>query len=173
MAAKFRPSEVSRESVQVELRDSTSISPDCRAVKRSLAESGLNFTLLASLKTAAAMARQRSTSRPVQLPRSSGLEKPGNPWLTPQTSWPRCFTALRVCADAGAPNPSRAANASVMPAGFMTGFLRDDTLDFRRETIEPRNVAPAAASVRPPKAACRPLSPVPASENDRRAGSRG
>src|SRR5262249_45439841 len=98
MAAKFRPSEVSRESVQVELRDSTSISPDCSAVKRSFADSGLNFTLLASLKMAAAMARQKSTSKPVQFPLSSGLEKPGRPCVTPQISAPRSITFFRVCA---------------------------------------------------------------------------
>jgi hypothetical protein len=37
---KIRPSAVSRDSVQVVLRTSTSTSPDCSAVKRSLAESG-------------------------------------------------------------------------------------------------------------------------------------
>ena len=84
MPAKFRPSDVSRDSVQVVLRDSTSISPDCRAVKRSFADSGTNFTLVGSLKIAAAMARQKSTSSPVQLPLSSGAENPGRPWLTPQ-----------------------------------------------------------------------------------------
>src|SRR6516165_4072701 len=96
------PSEASRDDVQVELRDSTSISPDCRAVKRSLALSGRNLTLLASLKIAAASARHTSTSKPVQLPLSSGLEKPGRPWLTPQTSEPRSFTLLSVCAGADA-----------------------------------------------------------------------
>jgi hypothetical protein len=44
-----------------------------------LAESGVNLTLLGSLKIAAAIARQKSTSKPVQLPLSSGLENPGNP----------------------------------------------------------------------------------------------
>src|SRR6185312_6255437 len=92
------PSEVSRESVQVVLRDSTSISPDCSAVKRSLADSGTNFTLVGSLKMAAATARQTSTSMPVQLPLSSGAEKPGKPWLTPQDSMPRSLTVLSVCA---------------------------------------------------------------------------
>ena len=43
---KFTPSEVSRDTVQVVLRDSTSISPDCSAVKRSLADSGTNLTLV-------------------------------------------------------------------------------------------------------------------------------
>ena len=54
----------SREMVQVELRDSTSISPDCSAVKRSLAVSGVNFTFFASPKSAAATARQKSASMP-------------------------------------------------------------------------------------------------------------
>ncbi len=113
---------MSRDSVQVELRDSTSISPDCSAVKRSLAESGENFTLVASLKIAAAIARQRSTSRPVQLPRSSGLEKPGKPWPTPQTSTPRFFTVSRVCAEAAPVKASMAAAASNETMRFMTPF---------------------------------------------------
>ena len=95
---KLAPSEVSRDSVQVVLRESTSISPDCSAVKRSLADSGTNLTLVGSLKIAAAIARQISTSSPVQLPLSSGDEKPGRPWLTPQDSMPRSLTVLRVCA---------------------------------------------------------------------------
>src|SRR3954465_10495222 len=98
MPPKLTPSEVSRDSVQVVLRDSTSILPDCSAVKRSFADSGTNFTLLASLKIAAATARQMSTSSPAQLPLSSGAEKPGSPWLTPQESWPRSLTVFRVCA---------------------------------------------------------------------------
>src|SRR5690242_21222815 len=120
MAAKLSPSEVSRDSVQVEFRDSTSISPDCRAVNRSLVESGVNFTLVGSLKIADATARQKSTSRPVQLPLSSGLEKPGMPWLTPQRSEPRSFTALRVCAEAAPPDTANAmAAASTIIARFM------------------------------------------------------
>jgi len=55
---KFRPSVVSRDMVQVVLRESTSTAPDWSAVKRSLAERGVNFTLVGSLKMAAAMARQ-------------------------------------------------------------------------------------------------------------------
>ena len=38
---------MSRDSVHVVLRASTSTSPDCSAVKRSLAESGTNLTLVA------------------------------------------------------------------------------------------------------------------------------
>ena len=37
---------------------------------------------------AAATARQKSTSKPVQAPRSSTAEKPGKPSLTPQMSEP-------------------------------------------------------------------------------------
>ena len=37
---------MSRDIVQVVLRTSTSTSPDCSAVKRSLAESGMNCTLV-------------------------------------------------------------------------------------------------------------------------------
>src|SRR5215467_1899115 len=122
MPVKLRPSEVSRCRVQVELRDSTSISPDCSAVNRSLVERGVNLTLLGSLKIAAAMARHRSTSRPVQLPRSSGLENPGSPWVTPQIRDPRCLTVLSVCADADAPRPSSAVMASMVPTHFMTAI---------------------------------------------------
>src|SRR4029078_13513434 len=98
MPVKLAPSEVSREMVQVVLRDSTSISPDCSAVKRSLADSGTNLTLLGSLKIAAEMARQTSTSIPVQLPLSSGDAKPGSPGLTPQDSKPRSVMVLRLWA---------------------------------------------------------------------------
>src|SRR6478736_18988 len=100
MPVKLAPSEVSRERVQVVLRESTSISPDCSAVKRSLADNGTYLTLLGSLKTAAAIARQTSTSSPVQLPLSSGSEKPASPWVTPQDSRPRSLIVLRVCAEA-------------------------------------------------------------------------
>src|SRR3954464_12959522 len=121
MPVKLTPSEVSRDSVQVVLRDSTSISPDCSAVKRSLADSGTNFTLVASLKTAAAIARQISTSSPVQLPLSSGDEKPGKPWLTPQDSMPRSLTVLRVCAEAAwADRPAATARVRTRDTRFMT-----------------------------------------------------
>ena len=102
------------------LRTSTSISPDCSAVKRSLADSGTNLILVASLKMAAAIARQMSTSRPVQLPLSSGVEKPGRPWLTPQDSMPRSLTVLRVCAEAAwAERPAARARVTTRDTRFM------------------------------------------------------
>ena len=44
--------------VQVVLRERKSISPDCSAVKRSLAVSGVYFTFVGSLKIATATALQ-------------------------------------------------------------------------------------------------------------------
>src|SRR6185295_14392291 len=118
---KFKPSEVSREEVQVVLRASTSTSPDCRAVKRSLAVSGTNLTLLGSLKIAAASARQKSTSRPVQRPCASGSPKPASVPLAPQLSVPRDFTLLRVWAEAAcAARPNKAASATRNTTLFMT-----------------------------------------------------
>src|SRR3990167_11450359 len=95
------PSEASRVSVQVVLRDRMSTSPDCRAVKRCCAFSGTHLTLLASPSIAAAMALQASTSRPDHLPWLSAAEKPARPSLTPHTSWPRALiasTVLPACA---------------------------------------------------------------------------
>jgi hypothetical protein len=53
-----KPCPASRDSVHVVLRDRRSTSPDCSAVKRSLAVSGMKSTLSASSKMAAATARQ-------------------------------------------------------------------------------------------------------------------
>src|SRR5438270_3826006 len=96
MPVKTTPSEASRVKVHVLLRESTSISPACSEEKRCCELSGTYFTLLASLSTAAATARQKSTSSPVHLPWLSALEKPGPEVFTPHTSWPRAFTASSV-----------------------------------------------------------------------------
>src|SRR5215217_7952282 len=120
MAVKLRPSEVSREEVQVVLRASTSTSPDCSAVKRSLAVSATNFTLLGSLKIAAASARQKSTSSPVQLPCASGRPNPPSVPLAPQLSMPRDLMVLSVWADAAvAATASAAARANLVTTRFM------------------------------------------------------
>ena len=132
---KLAPSEVSRDSVQVVLRDSTSISPDCSAVKRSLADSGTNLTLVGSLKMAAAIARQTSTSRPVQLPLSSGDEKPGRPWLTPQDSMPRSLTVLRVCAEAAwAESPAARARVRTRDTRFMGRAFQESSGNVRQQS---------------------------------------
>jgi hypothetical protein len=63
----------SRPSVQVVLRKSTSTAPLRTASKRSLAPavfSETNSTASASPKIAAAVARQKSTSKPLQRPRT-------------------------------------------------------------------------------------------------------
>ena len=69
----------SLDNVQVVFLDKMSISPDVRAVNLSFALSGVNLTLLASPRTAAATALQTSTSTPVQFPDASALENPGKP----------------------------------------------------------------------------------------------
>src|SRR5204863_6587344 len=73
-----------------------SISPACSDEKRCCELSGTNLTLLASLSTAAATARQKSTSRPVQRPWLSAFEKPGPDVFTPHTTCPRALTASSV-----------------------------------------------------------------------------
>src|SRR3954454_15503249 len=121
MLVKFKPSDVSRDEVQVVLRASTSTSPDCSAVKRSFAVSGTNFTLVASLKIAAASALQKSTSRPAQRPCESGRPKPASVPLDPQLSTPRCLTVLSVWAEAAdAAIPRTAASAARITTLFMT-----------------------------------------------------
>src|SRR5258706_16236556 len=110
MPVKTTPSEASRVSVQVLLRESTSISPACSDAKRCCELSGTYLTLSASFSTAAATARQKSTSRPVHLPWLSALEKPGPDVLTPQTSCPRAFTASSVL-------PACAAGAEAVAGG--------------------------------------------------------
>src|SRR5215472_12112528 len=119
--------------VQVVLRDSTSISPDCSAVKRSLADNGTNLILLGSSKMAAARARQMSTSRPVQLPLSSGEEKPGRPWLTPQDSWPRSLIVFSVWALAeGAAKAAASAKVRTRDTRFMGLSLFKECFGGRR-----------------------------------------
>src|SRR5581483_3855543 len=116
----MKSNKTSRDSVHVVLRDSRSMSPDFNGSNRSLADSGLNFTLLGSLKIAAVTARQKSTSRPVQLPLSSGLENPGSPWLTPQMREPRSFTFLSVCAEAA---PAQMPSSKAKPTMLVTRFM--------------------------------------------------
>ncbi len=147
-AAKSIPSEVSRDMVQVVLRDSTSISPDCRAVKRFAAVSGTNLTLVGSLKIAAAMARQKSTSNPTQLPCESGMPKPARVPLAPQISSPRSLTVLRVCDHAVCvANASVIAMASAVTTRFMIKpFSRNRAPEYNN-SARPRHV-PAGRHLR-------------------------
>jgi hypothetical protein len=82
--------------LQVELRDRISTLRFCNSLKRSLASSGTNLALAGSSKIAAATARQKSTSNPLQLPLSSGIEKPGSPLLTPHSTSPRRSVRFKV-----------------------------------------------------------------------------
>ena len=88
--------------VQVELRDRTSILRSLKAWNRASAESGTSLTLFGSPKIAAAIARQKSTSKPAQIPRWSTNENPGNPSFTPQTNDPRVLTSVKVGEDGDA-----------------------------------------------------------------------
>jgi hypothetical protein len=56
----------------------------------------MNLALFGSSKIADATARQKSTSKPVQLPFASGMEKPGRPLLTPQNTSPRRTVRFNV-----------------------------------------------------------------------------
>ena len=64
MAVKFSPLAVSRPWVQVAVRASMSIWPDCSAGKRAVLVSGTQRILLMSFSVAAATARQMSLSMP-------------------------------------------------------------------------------------------------------------
>src|ERR1043166_6130607 len=81
--------------LQVELRDRMSTLRFCNSLKRSLASRLTNFTFFGSSKMAAATARQKSTSKPDQLPLSSGVENPGRPVLTPHGTARRRAAAVR------------------------------------------------------------------------------
>ena len=93
---------MSRVKVQVELRTSTSISPEASAVKRVSPVVGMNSTLVGSPSTAAATARQIATSKPLPVALASGAAKPARPVLTPHFSVPRAFTSSSVAAEARA-----------------------------------------------------------------------
>ena len=82
--------------VYVVLRNNTSTSPALSTSKRSAAVSGRNSTLVASPRTAAATARQKSASKPSWLPSGWVSEKPTSEPLTPQRSTPRACTAASV-----------------------------------------------------------------------------
>ena len=85
----------------VVLRHNTSPSPELSLVKRVLPVEVTALILEASPKTAAAVARQKSMSKPFHVPLSSGYANPAIPVLTTQRSSPRDFTSSRVPADTG------------------------------------------------------------------------
>jgi hypothetical protein len=73
--------------------------------------SGVYLTASASPNTAAPMARQTSTSRPDQLPASSGLEKPARPVLTPHWTKPLSLTASKIAPAWAVPDDAATASA--------------------------------------------------------------
>src|SRR5262245_12784408 len=101
IAGNSMPSWTSRWKVTVVLRERTSISPDCSAVKRCAVVSGVYRTLRASPSTAAAIARHTSTSMPCHCPLASSAEKPAMPVLTPHRtkSLERTLSSVGVAVD--------------------------------------------------------------------------
>ena len=163
---------MSRELVQVVLRTSTSTSPDCSAVKRSFADSGTNLTLFASLKIAAAMARQTSTSRPVHLPCASGRPKPASVPLAPQLRMPRSLTVFRVWADALCAKTTRARASYAGEAFHDATSLTQIRLRDRPDSATPFPPSPGPCPAR--KMQFSGLIPKPASFRiTERSGSRG
>ena len=143
MPTNDRPMALSRLMVHVVVRESTSTSPDCSAVKRSLAVSGLKETFEASPNTAAATARQKSTSRPDQLPLSSGKAKPGVPVPTPQLIMPRPLTVASVLACALAA-PAATDRAAAAARATLQDWFHLRTLSL--VSLQTRIVADASAS---------------------------
>ncbi len=68
------------------------MSPAFKTSNLSFALKGVYLTLVASPRTAAAIALQTSTSIPVHFPDASALENPGTPCDTPQFREPRFTT---------------------------------------------------------------------------------
>src|SRR5882672_5229342 len=152
------PSEASRVRVQVVLRDRISISPDCRAVNRCCALSGTHFTFLASPNTAAAMARQISTSSPDHSPLDSACEKPASPTFTPQMTWPRSLIVSNVL-PACAGKTMRAATAITPPARIRFTCLSILILLIKNCNAYGR-IAPRAAAARKGAGNVHPSSQV-------------
>ncbi|MCY1547752.1 hypothetical protein D9M68_838250 [compost metagenome] len=78
------------------VRSNTSTSPDCSAVKRCWVDSAVPLNLVGSPNTAAATARQMSTSMPSHSPLLFVAEKPDTPSVRPHCTNPFFFTASRV-----------------------------------------------------------------------------
>src|SRR5262249_22873385 len=166
------PSDVSRDEVQVVLRASTSTSPDCKAVKRSLADNGTYLTFSGSFNTAAATALQKSTSRPVHFPCASGSPKPVSVLLATQLSIPVSFTALSVWADVPCAATTRLRARTVANRFMWRSSKAWLDLTAMRVLQTSRRRSPGGNQC--PFLAFPSRSPhLLASQNDRRARSRG
>ncbi|MNI66009.1 hypothetical protein D3C73_1215490 [compost metagenome] len=111
---------MSRVSVTVVLRVSTSISPDCSAVKRCCVFSGVNLTLVGSPNMVEAMARHMSTSMPLYSPLLSAIENPGMPVETPHWTNPFFLTLSKVAPALAAAD---AANSAAPIAASFSTFI--------------------------------------------------
>src|SRR5476649_520309 len=109
-----------------------STSPDCRAVKRCCDVSGTYFTFSASPKSAAAVARQTSMSRPLHLPWPSTRPKPAMPPPgTPQIRAPRALMVSRSLPAMAWPET----NAAAKPMAPANEYLPIVLPPFLRETF--------------------------------------
>ena len=117
------PSIPSRLAVHVVLRTRTSNSPDCRAVNLASVSTSTNSTLVLSPSTAAAIARQKSASKPSCSPASSRMLNPGKSPRTPQRTTsaaitesrmesPACTSLSTPAASVSAPPPSSSSSSS-------------------------------------------------------------
>src|SRR6266436_416944 len=133
MPTKLSPRLVSRVSVHVVLRERISTSPDCKAVNRCCAVNGVKRIFRASPNSAAATARQRSTSMPRHSPLLSGCEKPARPVFTPHCRKP-FLRAESAVAPAWAPSATTSKSTS---ASIHKVVLTSITLSLRQRQQSP------------------------------------
>ena len=88
-------------------------------MKRVSPVRGTNWTLSWSPSTAAAIARQKATSKPTQRPFGSGPAKPASPVLTPHFSTSFDLTASSVWAEAAPAARPPTMVAAIQIAYFM------------------------------------------------------
>ena len=88
-------------------------------MKRVLPVEVIALILDESPKTAAAVARQKSMSKPFQVPSESGYANPAIPVLTTQRSTPRAFTSSSVPAVAVNAMAPTAVNVSTIFASAL------------------------------------------------------
>ncbi|EXI69997.1 MAG: hypothetical protein AW07_04215 [Candidatus Accumulibacter sp. SK-11] len=131
MPGKRTRNTASRVRVHVVLASNRSTLRVCSAGNRAVVCSGTNSTFSGSFSTAAATARQKSTSSPRQYPLASRSEKPGMSSLTPQRSCPRDFTPFRTSADStcGKATSIRTNRAAQRASSFIRGLRNCRALD--------------------------------------------
>src|SRR5262245_54124978 len=126
------------------MRESTSTSPVCSAVKRCAAVSGVKRTFFASPSTAAAIARHTSTSSPRHSPCASGAENPATPVVTPHCT--KFF--LRTPSSVGVATDARATSAAGGTAPFSRAALEQADNTAAKQQIQQRSSVISATTSR-------------------------